>query len=136
MIVLITAISLTLIISGFCSLLEAFILSISTAEIQSLKKEAPRQGKALDQLKTDIEKTSSAILTLNTIANTLGATFVGYLAAKQFEKFGITVITVFMILGILILSEIIPKNIGTIYKAQLKKYLVYPKLNIKVKRLV
>ena len=74
---LLAAIAFTLGVSAFCSLLEAFVLSTTTVEVETLKQRHKRMGLMLEKFKTDIEETSSAILALNTIANTCGATFVG-----------------------------------------------------------
>ena len=73
---LVIAIGLTIGISALCSTLEAMILSVTSAEIENLKKTSPKRGKMLERFRTEIEETSSAILSLNTIANTLGATLV------------------------------------------------------------
>jgi CBS domain containing-hemolysin-like protein len=62
--------------------LEAIILSVSSAEIENLKLNSTRKGSLLEKFHNEIEETSSAILSLNTIANTLGATLVGGLAEK------------------------------------------------------
>ena len=77
---LVIAISLTIGISALCSTLEALILSVTSAEIEGLKLNSPSKGKLLERFHNEIEETSSAILSLNTIANTLGATLVGGLA--------------------------------------------------------
>ena len=74
------AIFFTIGISALCSVLEAMVLSTTTAEIEGLKKRNSRRGESLDHYINDLEETSSAILSLNTIANTLGATLVGGLA--------------------------------------------------------
>jgi CBS domain containing-hemolysin-like protein len=79
------AIALTLGLSAVCSLMEAFILSTTVSEVESLKKRHQRAGGMLERFKTGIDETSSAILTLNTIANTLGASIVGVLAGSQFS---------------------------------------------------
>ena len=78
----ILAVAFTIGVSAVCSLLEAMILSTTTAEIEALKKSKPTSGKRLEYYKEHLEETSSAILGLNTIANTLGATMVGGLAVK------------------------------------------------------
>lgn len=122
---LILPVCFTLGVSGFCSLLEAFILSTTAAEIEALKKSTPKRGVLLEKYKRDIELTSSAILTLNTIANTLGAMWVGIVAANVAGEF-VGVILFFMVLGILFLSEILPKNMGVIYRRTLREHLVYP----------
>lgn len=123
---LIFAITLTIGISAFCSLLEAFILSTTSAEIEGLKKRHERMGQMLEMFKEGIDETSSAILTLNTVANTAGATTVGALAAAVLESHLLGVLSAAMVLGILFFSEILPKNLGVAYRRPLAVYLVYP----------
>lgn len=123
------AILFTLAVSAFCSLLEAMILSTSTAEIESLKKTHPRRGVLLEKFKNDIEETSSAILSLNTVANTLGAVICGVLASDIFGKTSQLSLVYFplgMTFGILVFSEIIPKNVGVLYRSSLQPYMVFP----------
>jgi CBS domain containing-hemolysin-like protein len=126
MIALIFAILFTLGISAFCSLLEAIVLSTTTAEIESLKKTAPPKGLLLETFKEDIEETSSAILALNTIANTLGAVIVGGLATHLLGEGKLVYTSLTLTFGILIFSEILPKNVGVIYRSKLQTHLVYP----------
>lgn len=120
------AILFTLGVSGICSLLEAMILSTSTAEIESLKKTRPRRGKLLDQMRTEINQTISTILTVNTIANTLGGILVGGLAFELFGSMGMAVVSGLMTVAILFFSEIIPKNVGVAYRVALHPIVVYP----------
>jgi CBS domain containing-hemolysin-like protein len=129
---LILAIVFTLGISAICSLLEAFILSTTIAEIQSLKKARPRMGDHLEQFKTGIDETSSAILILNTIANTAGATIVGALAARQLDSTTLGFLMGGMVFGILFFSEIVPKNLGVAYRKPLQAYLVYLLLLVRI----
>lgn len=122
------AIAFTIGISAICSLLEAMVLSTTTAEIESLKKKYPNRGTKLERHKLELEETSSAILGLNTIANTLGATVVGGLAVKIWPEdtnvlFKISSV---MAIAILFFSEIIPKNVGVLYRPALQPLLVYP----------
>ncbi|NDV61896.1 HlyC/CorC family transporter [Puniceicoccales bacterium CK1056] len=128
---LVIAILLTLGVSAICSLLEAFILSTTMAEIEGLKKSHPKAGQLLEMYKVGIDETSSAILTLNTIANTAGATIVGALAARVLESTSLGILSGGMVLGILFFSEIIPKNLGVAYRKNLQVYLVYPILVIR-----
>lgn len=122
---LILAITFTLGVSAFCSLLEAFILSSTVAEIESFKKRHRRSGAMLERFRHRIEETSSAILTLNTIANTAGMAWVGALTQVYYPEL-VTYVAAGMVGAILILSEIIPKNLGVIYRKQLQLPLVYP----------
>ena len=126
--IFILAISFTVGISAICSILEAMILSTTTAEIESLKKKYPQRGQKLERYKLELDETSSAILSLNTIANTLGATIVGGLAVKIWPEdtnilFKISTI---MAIVILLFSEIIPKNMGVLYRPVLQPILIYP----------
>lgn len=125
---LIVAIALTIGISALCSTLEAMILSITPVEIESLKKKSSRKGKLLEKYREEIEETTSSILSLNTIANTLGATLVGGLAEKSFGDGGnnLLIFASGMTFGILFFAEIIPKNIAVTYRGGLQGNLVYP----------
>ena len=125
---LIVAVTLTIGISALCSTLEAMILSITPAEIEALKKNSYRKGKMLERYREEIEETTSSILSLNTIANTLGATLVGGLAEKAFGDGGnsLLIFAGGMTLGILFFAEIIPKNIAVAYRGGLQTNLVYP----------
>jgi len=117
---LILAVVFTLLISALCSLLEAMILSTTPTDIEALKKRDPTRGAQLEQIREDIEETISSILTLNTLANTLGAVLVGGLATKIFGEAWLGVISAVMALAILIGSEILPKNVGVHYRRSLQ----------------
>lgn len=126
--IFILAIAFTIGISAICSILEAMVLSTTTAEIESLKKIHSNRGNKLERYKLELEETSSAILSLNTIANTLGATIVGGLAVKIWPEdtnvlFKISLV---MAIAILFFSEIIPKNVGVLYRPALQPLLIYP----------
>lgn len=122
------AIAFTIGVSALCSILEAMILSTTTAEIEGLKKAHPKRGFMLEKYKVELEETSSAILSLNTIANTLGATMVGGLAVKIWPEDSniLLKISSAMALAILFFSEIIPKNMGVLYRPALQPILIFP----------
>lgn len=122
------AIAFTIGVSALCSILEAMILSTTTAEIEGLKKSHPRRGEKLEKYKLGLEETSSAILSLNTIANTLGATMVGGLAVQIWPADSNVLLKVSsaMALTILFFSEIIPKNVGVLYRTNLQPILIFP----------
>ncbi|MGJ8637866.1 MAG: CNNM domain-containing protein [Opitutaceae bacterium] len=124
----ILAIVFTIGVSALCSILEAMILSTNTVEIEGLKKKHPKRGEMLEKYKVELEETSSAILSLNTIANTLGATMVGGLAVKIWPEDANVLLKVSSAMAIVILlfSEIIPKNMGVLYKPALQPILVFP----------
>jgi CBS domain containing-hemolysin-like protein len=122
------AIAFTIGISALCSVLEAMILSTTTAEIEGLKKSHPSRGEKLEKYKLGLEETSSAILSLNTIANTLGATMVGGLAVQIWpaDSNALLKVSSAMALSILFFSEIIPKNVGVLYRPKLQPILIFP----------
>ncbi len=113
---------LSIVFSFFCSISEAVLLSVTPSFIKRKEQDDPKIGKLLSDLKRDIDKPLSAILALNTIAHTVGAIGVGAQAgqlygSKQIDFMGLgityeSIIAVIMTLGILFLSEIIPKTIG------------------------
>ena len=125
---LVSAISLTIGISALCSTLEAMILSVTSAEIENLKISSPRKGNLLAKFRNELEETSSAILSLNTIANTLGATLVGGIAENSLGGNGnnLLIFAIGMTLGILFFAEILPKNLTVSYRSDFLNKLVYP----------
>ena len=116
---------LTIGTSFLCSLAEAVILSTSNAEIEALKKARPRRGALLEALKRDIDATISAILTLNTVANSLGSVMVGVLASERFSGARLIALTIGFGAVLLVFSEVLPKNIGVSHRRALQPYVVY-----------
>ena len=115
MTLLIIYISFALLISFLCSIAEAVLLSVTTAHISVLEQEEKQAGPLLRQLKGDINKPLAAILTLNTIAHTVGAVGAGAQAVLVFGNAWLGVISALMTLMILVFSEIIPKTLGATY---------------------
>ncbi|MGO3057804.1 CNNM domain-containing protein [Halomonas sp. AOP43-A1-21] len=115
MFLLITIATLSIALSFLCSILEAALLSLTPSYIARLKEDKPKLHASLSQLKTSIDRPLAAILTLNTIAHTVGATAVGAQAAVVFGEASIAIVSAVMTMLILILSEIIPKTIGATY---------------------
>ena len=107
---------LAIVVSFLCSLLEAVLLSITPSYTQVKLQEGGRIGHQLEAFKSNIDRPLAAILTLNTVAHTVGAIGVGDQSARIWADTNpmITgvIVPVVMILGILILSEIIPQDTG------------------------
>ena len=108
---------LTLILSFMCSLLEATLLSSTSSYIESLDKKgySPKTVDLAKDVKQNIDKSISSILTLNTFANTMGAAGVGAQAAIIFGSNWQAVIAFILTLMVLFISEIFPKTLGAIY---------------------
>lgn len=102
-------------VSFICSILEAALLSITPSYIAQQKLEKPKLYEALKSLKEKIDQPLAAILTLNTVAHTVGATGVGAQVTVVFGDGYLGVASAIMTLLILVLSEIIPKTIGARY---------------------
>jgi CBS domain containing-hemolysin-like protein len=120
------AIAMTLTVSFVCSLFEALVLSTTTAEIEALKKTRPRRGQRLEIIKQELDETISAILTLNTIANSLGSVVVGALGAHLFGDRLLVVLTIAFGTVLLVGAEVLPKNIGVVHRRALQPVVVYP----------
>ena len=116
---LITFFLLALIFSFFCSLWEAVLLSITPSHARLEFQQGTRVGRYLEDFKANVDRPLAAILTLNTIAHTVGAIGVGDQAAAIWAQANpwITriVVPASMTIAILVFSEIVPKTIGALY---------------------
>ena len=105
--------------SFICSIAEAVLLSVTSTHIALLEQQENPAAKTLRGLKDDINKPLSAILTLNTIAHTIGAAGAGAQAAAVFGSNYLGIASAVLTLLILVFSEIIPKTLGAHYWRQL-----------------
>lgn len=103
---------LALVVSFLCSISEAVLLSIRRSYVQTLKTEKPKTAKMLSGLLENLDRPLAAILSLNTIAHTVGAAGAGSQAASVFGDSAIGIFSGILTLLILVLSEIIPKTLG------------------------
>ncbi|MFO8100016.1 MAG: CNNM domain-containing protein [Salinibacter sp.] len=108
-------VALALGVSFLCSIMEAVLLSVTPSYVAALEREGDTVGKRLHEMKEDIDRPLSAILSLNTIAHTVGAAGAGAQAAVVFGEAYTGVIAGILTLLILVLSEIIPKTLGAVY---------------------
>jgi len=99
--------------------MESVLLSTTPSFLNAKKESGHRAATIFIKLKSDIEKPLSAILTLNTVAHTVGAAGVGAQATKIFGEVYFGIISAILTLLILVFSEIIPKTIGARYWRQL-----------------
>lgn len=107
--------SLALVFSFLCSVAEAVLLSVSPSFIALLRRRGSRVGDRLQRLKANIDRSLAAILTLNTIAHTVGAGGAGAEAAAYFGERWVGLAMAVLTLLILFLSEIVPKTLGAVY---------------------
>ena len=102
-------------LSALCSVLEATLLSTPLSYITGLEDQGVKGAERLKRLKQNSDRPISAILCLNTIANTVGASIVGSLVYEVYGDALVGIFSTIFTLGILIFSEIIPKTIGSSY---------------------
>lgn len=131
---------IALFISFMCSVLEAVLLSTPISYLNIKDESGEKSARTFLKLKANIDRPLSAILTLNTVAHTIGAAGVGAQAVKVFGEAYFGIISAILTVLILIVSEIIPKTIGASYwrnlalpSGQLMHYLViitYPSVVI------
>ena len=122
MTLLILFLCLAIVVSFACSLWESVLLSITPSYVTRASSEGTATGRLLTEFKQDIDRPLSAILTLNTIAHTVGAIGVGAQAGRIWGTGGFpfmglmvdyeVIVAAVTTLAILVLSEIIPKTIG------------------------
>jgi CBS domain containing-hemolysin-like protein len=124
MALLIFYVILALGVSFLCSVMEAVLLSVTPPFVAKLKLDRPRLGAALEKLKKDVDRPLAAILSLNTIAHTVGAAGAGAQGAVVFGEAYLGVISGVLTLLILVLSEIIPKTLGAVYWRRLSGFVV------------
>lgn len=110
--------------SFLCSVLEAVLLSVTPTFISVKKEEGSKFATELANLKEDIDKPLITILTLNTIAHTVGAILVGVQAEKTFGSGNnaVAIVSSIMTVLILVVSEIIPKTLGATYWKKLTPF--------------
>ncbi|WJJ97155.1 CNNM domain-containing protein [Algibacter luteus] len=125
--------------SFLCSILEAVLLSVTPTFINVKKQEGKEYASNLEALKKDVDRPLIAILTLNTIAHTVGAILVGVQAKVAYvESYGaqtstilgikftedlmVGVVSSVMTVLILVASEIVPKTIGATYWKKLANF--------------
>jgi len=111
---------LAILVSFACSIFEAVLLSVSQPFIATMKKSQPVMGERWETLKTQIDGPLTSILTLNTIAHTVGSIGVGKEVAGLARGSGYSgwiegLTAALMTFAVLVLSEIIPKTLGAKY---------------------
>lgn len=121
LLILIVVISIT--ISFICSVLEAVLLSLTPSFIAQQKIESPNLYIKLKKLIDKVDRPLAAILTLNTIAHTVGAAGVGAQVTNVYGSGYLGIASAIMTVLILVLSEIIPKVLGAKYWRSLSVWL-------------
>ena len=101
--------------SFLCSIAEAVLLSVTPSYVALLEQKGKESGRLLRRLNEDLGRPLAAILSLNTIAHTVGATGVGMQSAVVFGSASLGIVSAILTLLILVFSEIIPKTLGVFH---------------------
>lgn len=121
MVLLLTYLFLALVVSFTCSIMETVLLSTPNSFLIVKEESGNSWAKTFLDLKNNIDKPLSAILSLNTIAHTVGAAGVGAQAVVLFGDAYFGLVSAILTILILVLTEIIPKTIGARYWRSLAK---------------
>ncbi len=119
MLLFLLAVGFTLVVSFVCSLAEASLLSLGPARIESLARTGSRAGMLLRRWKQEPDTPIAAILVLNTIAHTGGATVATGQFLEAFPGASPAWFAAAFVVAILALTEILPKTLGVAHASKL-----------------
>ena len=117
---------LTLAASFFCSLFEAALYAIPQARVEVLRERGARGAERLARMREDVEEPIAAILTINTIAHTVGSAWCGALVGELYGSRAVGVFAAIFTFLVLAVTEIVPKSIGVRYASTLGPMVVWP----------
>ena len=126
MLELILSVGFAVSVSAFCSLFEAVLYVVPPSHVESLVNAGKRTGRIFRDLRSNVEKPISAILSLNTIAHTVGAAFAGAAASSVFGHEWLIYFSIVFTLLILVFSEVLPKTAGVVYGRSLVPLVAHP----------
>jgi len=115
-----------LVTSAICSLFEAVLYSIPATFVEQLEQSGRPAGRMLKQMKEQVDRPITAILSLNTISNTGGGALAGALAAGALGGGNVIYFSIVFTLAILLFAEVVPKTIGVVYARQLAPIIARP----------
>lgn len=121
MALLLAYLSLALFVSFLCSIMESVLLSTPKSFLLVKEQKGSKWASSFLNLKDNVDKPLSAILSLNTVAHTIGAAGVGAQAVKVFGEASFGIVSAVLTILILIITEIIPKTIGARYSRNLAR---------------
>ena len=115
-----------LLVSAICSLSEAAIYAVRLPYVRQIAEGGSRAGMALSNFKENMERPISAILVVNTVANTAGAAVAGAQARILFGEASLVWFSCCFTLGVLFFSEIVPKILGVVHNRRVATLLALP----------
>ena len=115
MLIFVTAVTVALVVSFMCSIFESVLLSIRPAQVELLVSEGRRSGRLLKDFKQKIDVPIAAILIVNTIAHTIGATVAGASYVDVFSEQSRWLFSIVFTIAVLLFTEIIPQTLGVTF---------------------
>jgi CBS domain containing-hemolysin-like protein len=125
MLVFVVAVSVALVFSFLCSIFESVLLSVRYSRVESLAQSGKRSGRLLRRFKQDIDTPIAAILIVNTVAHTVGASVAGASYSNVFDPQTLWIFTIVFTVAVLLFTEIIPKTVGVTYSDLLATPVAY-----------
>ena len=119
MLTFVAAVSLALVGSFLCSIMESVLLSIRAADVETLVNDGKRSGRLLQGFKRRIDMPIAAILIVNTVAHTVGASVAGARYESAIDGDSLWLFTAVFTIAILFFTEIVPKTLGVSYAREL-----------------
>ena len=123
---LILSVALAVLISFTCSLMEAALYAVPWSAVERLRKSGSRTGRLLYEMRIDVDRPIAAILTLNTIANTAGATIAGGAYLAVFGPGHMALFATAFTVLVLAFGEIVPKTLGVARATAIAQGLAVP----------
>jgi CBS domain containing-hemolysin-like protein len=112
-----------IVLSHFCSLLEVTLLTVRPSALLERQAAGSRGAGLLFEIKQHrIDDAISAVLVLNTLAITVGATLAGAQAARLFGEAGVGLVSAVLTALLLVVSEIVPKTLAARYAGKLSGF--------------
>ena len=124
--ILVLSVALAIGVSATCSVFEAVLYSLTPGQVEMMAENHPGPARWMRAMKENIDQPITAILTLNTIANTIGASVAGAAAVAVFGQASLLWFSLAFTLSILLFSEILPKTVGVVYAPSLAPYITLP----------
>lgn len=117
---------LTLFASFVCSLFEAALYAITPLQLELLKKKKVPGAARLARLRANVEEPIAAILTINTVAHTVGAAWCGAMVGEEYGSRSVGIFAAIFTFLVLTVTEIVPKSVGVRYARVLGPYIAWP----------
>ncbi len=123
---IVTIAALTLAASFVCSLLEAALYTLTPSQIELMRRRGGSGVQRLARFRTDVEEPIAAILTINTIAHTVGSAWCGAMVGEQFDSGAVGIFAGVFTFLVLVITEIIPKSLGVRFAPALGPWIAWP----------